>query len=96
MLIKQLPLENLPFTFQTLIDEGTLKPGWENHPQLSAFNVSAKNIQHPCPPTLNKALHPSHLDRDTWLQSYNQEYSDLQNMNVYDTISQDELATILH
>ncbi len=96
MIIKQLPLENLPFTFQTLIDEGVLQPGWETHPQLLAFNVSAQNLKHPCPPTLNKALHPSHLDRDTWFQSYHQEYSDLQNMNVYDTISQDEFQRIQH
>ena len=96
MIIKQLPLENLPFTFQTLIDEGVLKPGWENHPQLSAFNVSAKNLQHSCPPTLNKALDPSHLDRDTWLQSYTQEYSDLRNMDVYDEISQEDFRKIQH
>jgi hypothetical protein len=39
----------------------------------SANFVSAKNLLHPCPPSLLKAFHPSNPDRDIWLQSYNEE-----------------------
>ena len=65
MIIKQIPLDNLPFIFQTLIDEGTLQPGWEQHSNISAFNVSAKDLQNPCPPTLSKALLNSNPDCST-------------------------------
>ena len=41
-IIKQTPLANLMFTFQQLINDGILQPGWLNHPHCSAFNVSAK------------------------------------------------------
>ena len=69
-IIKSIPLDNLPFTFQTLITEGRLQPGWQQHPHCLAFNVSAKHLHNPCPATLSKALHESNTDRDTWLQSY--------------------------
>ncbi len=52
----QVPLQNLPFVFQTLVNENRLQPGWVNHPHCSAFNVSAKNLQQPCPPTLGIRL----------------------------------------
>ena len=95
-IIKQIPLDNLPFIFQTLINENRLQPGWINHPHCSAFQVSAKNLQNPCPPTLSKALHSSNSDRNTWLDSYKQEVSDIQNMDVYDEISIDEYDRIQH
>ena len=96
MIIKQIPLHNLPFIFQTLIDDGTLQPGWENHPHISACNVSAKDLRNPCPPTLTKALIDSNPDNDTWRRSYEQEFFDLKNMNVYDEISQHDFRQIQH
>ena len=86
-IIKDIPLPNLPFMFQTLLTEGILKPGWDHHPHISACNVSAKDLVNPCPSTLTKALLPSNQDRDTWHKSYSQEYFDLQKMGVYDEIT---------
>ena len=95
-IIKRIELDNLPFVFQTLINENRLQPGWLNHPYCSASQVSAKHLQNPCPPTLNKALHSSNNDRQTWLDSYKQEYFDIQNMDVYDEISLEEFKRIQH
>ena len=95
-IIKQELLDNLPFTFQTLISEDRLRPGWLNHPHCSAFHVSAKNLANPCPPTLSKALFHQNTDRSTWLESYQQEFHDLKNMDVYDEISTEEYRRIQH
>ena len=89
-IIKSLPLTDLPFISQTLISEGHLQPGWYNHPHCSTFNVSAKFLQYPYPPTLSKALIDTNRDWDTWLQSYEQEYFDLHNMDIYDEITHDK------
>lgn len=35
----------------------------------SACHVSAKSLQNPCPPSLQKALDPSNVDRAVWLES---------------------------
>lgn len=54
--IKTIPLPDLPFTFQTIINDNILQPGWTQHPTASAFHVSASDLQNPCPRTLSKAL----------------------------------------
>ena len=95
-IIRQEPLDNLPFTFESLIKEQRLQPGWLNHPHCSAFNVPAKSLTNECPPTLKKALHQSNVDQPTWLKSYQQEFFDLKNMDVYDEISDDEYNKIKH
>ncbi len=95
-IIKQMPPNNLPFTFQTLINENRLQPGRLNHPHCSTFHVSAKNLHNPCPPTLGKALHSSNTDKPTWLDSYKQEFFDIQNMDVYNEISPEEYCRIQH
>jgi hypothetical protein len=53
----------------------------------SANFVSAKNLLHPCPPSLLKALHPSNPDRDIWLKSYDEEKWGLNKLDVYQTIN---------
>ena len=93
-IIKNIPLPDLPFTFQTLLTEGVLRPGWENHPHISASNVSAKHLVNPCPSTLTKALTTNNKDRDTWHQSYSQEYFDLKKMEVYDEITSEQFSKI--
>lgn len=48
----------------------------------SAKHTSAKNLLHPCPPLLAKALYPSNPDQDIWLASYKEEKSGLESLNV--------------
>ena len=55
-ILKDTDLPDLPFTFQTPINAGTLQPGWDNQPYISACNVSAKDLLNPCPTSLTKAL----------------------------------------
>ena len=50
----------------------------------------------PCPPTLTKALGTSHTDKDIWKESYQQEFFDLKNMDIYDEISSSEFHRIQH
>ena len=95
-IIKIIPLSNLPFTFHTLLTEGTLQPGWDKHPQITACNVSAKHLVNPCPSTLTNALLPDNHDRDTWHKSYAQEYLDLKKMEVYDEITTEQYHKIQH
>ncbi len=64
-IIKQIPNPNLPFTYQTLINDSLLQPWWLTHPTFSAFHVSAKDLQNPCPITLTKALDSTKVDHDT-------------------------------
>eukprot|EP00804_Cyclotella_cryptica_P030371 CCRYP_011900-RA/>CCRYP_011900-RA protein AED:0.20 eAED:-0.11 QI:0/0/0/1/1/1/3/0/1923 len=91
------PLHDLPQHWTTLCADNTLLPG---HNTISSFLkpnssnnapsahfVSAKNLLHPCPPSLVKALHPSNPDRDIWLRSYNEEKGGLESMQVFERIN---------
>ena len=95
-IIKTIPLPNLPFTFQSLINENILQPGWIQQPTMSAFHVSAAHLKNPCPQSLSKALDPSSVDRQTWLDAYKEEFQGLRNMDVYDEIGTDQLNKIRH
>ena len=53
----------------------------------SANFISAKNLLHPCPPSLLKALHPSNPDRQAWLDSYNEEKGGLERLDVFERIN---------
>ena len=94
--IKQIPLPDFQFTFQTLLNENILQPGWANPPKSLAMHVSAHNLQNPCPPTLSKALDPVNVDHSTWLQSYKEEYDNLRQMNIYNEISDSQYRKIQH
>eukprot|EP00804_Cyclotella_cryptica_P016077 CCRYP_004202-RA/>CCRYP_004202-RA protein AED:0.18 eAED:-0.12 QI:0/0/0/1/0.5/0.33/3/0/1917 len=63
-----------------------LKPNSSNNAPSAHF-VSAKNLLHPCPPSLVKALHPSNPDRDIWLRSYQEEKGGLESMQVFERIN---------
>jgi hypothetical protein len=91
------PLQDLPQHWTTLCAENILLPG---HGTISSFLrpnssnnapsanfVLAKNLLHPCPPSLAKALHPSNLDRETWLRSYNEEKGGLAKLYVFERIN---------
>lgn len=77
LIIKQIPLPEFHFTYQTLINAQQLQQGWISQPTFSAFHVSANNLKNPCPTTLSKALATDNVDKDTWLYSYREEYNDL-------------------
>eukprot|EP00804_Cyclotella_cryptica_P022088 CCRYP_011573-RA/>CCRYP_011573-RA protein AED:0.27 eAED:0.27 QI:0/-1/0/1/-1/1/1/0/654 len=98
------PLTDLPQHWTTLCADNVLLPG---HNSISSFLrpnssnnapsaqfVTAKNLLHPCPPALAKALHPSNPDRDTWLQSYNEEKGGLQSMNVFERINKKQYLAL--
>eukprot|EP00804_Cyclotella_cryptica_P009045 CCRYP_003142-RA/>CCRYP_003142-RA protein AED:0.35 eAED:0.14 QI:0/0/0/1/1/1/2/0/1801 len=100
------PLHDLPQHWTTLCADNTLLPG---HNVISSFLrpnssnnapsanfVSAKNLLHPCPPSLSKALHPSNPDRDTWLKSYNEEKGGLENMDVFERINKKQYLLLKH
>ena len=95
-IIKELPLHDLPFTYQSLLNDTILQPGWINSPTFSTFHVLAHNLKNPCPTTLSKALDSSNVDKDTWHEAYLEEYNNLKGMNVYDKISSSQLRKIQH
>ncbi len=56
----------------------------------SASHVSAMDCKLTCPPSLQRALDPSHPDRDIWLASYREEKSSLQDVDTYNVITIDQ------
>ncbi len=57
----------------------------------SSSHVSAKDCELPCPPSpsLQRALDPSHPDRNTWLASYAEEKSSLIDVDTFKVITLD-------
>ena len=91
------PLPDFCHSWPTMVGKNILIPG---HTTVSSFLrpnssnnapsanfVSAKNLLNPCPPSLQKALHPSNPDRDVWLKSYLEEKGGLENLQVFDKIN---------
>lgn len=56
----------------------------------STSHVSARGCVRPCPPSLQKALDPSHPDRHTWLESYYEEKGSLLDVDTFSVISLDD------
>ena len=99
-----IPLPNFQQNWPTLVGENILIPG---HSTVSSFHrpnssnnapsanfVSAKNLLNPCPPSLQKALHPSNPDREVWLKSYLEEKGGLENLQVFDRINKKTYLTL--
>ncbi len=86
-------LSNLTSTWQDLCIEGILIPGHQSssfqqprapHNSLALANfVSAVNLKRECPCSLLTGLHPTHLNRDTWMASFCKEKSGIQSQNTY-------------
>ena len=100
----QVPLQDLPRTWSTLVGEDILIPG---HSTVSSFLrpssknnapsanfVSAKNLLGPCPASLLQALHPSNPDRETWLRSYLEEKGGLEELDVYERINKKQYLNL--
>ena len=88
------PLPNLTKTYHSLINLGILRPGWNKAPLVpTAYHVSAKDLQNPCPKNLKQALHPSNIDRHKWSLSYEEEYKGIYNYAVYDIIDKTKYNT---
>ena len=56
----------------------------------TAYHVSAKNLQNPCPKNLKTALDPTNPDSNIWHLPYQEEYKGIYDCAVYDVISQQE------
>eukprot|EP00956_Cyclotella_meneghiniana_P014787 scaffold22287_cov36-Cyclotella_meneghiniana.AAC.2 len=69
----------------TTVSSFLRRDSYNNAP--SANHVSAKNLINPCPPSLNKALHPSNPDRHVWLESYKEEKGGLEQLEVFERIN---------
>jgi transposase InsO family protein len=52
----------------------------------SASHVSAQPLVNPCPPSLQKALDPSNVDRKIWLSSYSEEKASLKDVETFEVI----------
>ena len=98
------PLPDLRRNWTALVGDDTLIPG---HGAVSSFLrpnssnnvpsanfVSAKNLLSPCPPSLQKALHPSNPDRHVWLASYQEESQGLMDHDVYERISKKDYLAL--
>jgi hypothetical protein len=55
----------------------------------TANHISTQSLQHPCPTSLQKALHPNFLDQTIWLASYEEEKHALQDIGIYKVITLD-------
>ena len=94
--IKQHKLTNYIFTFNQLINEPILIPGWNPIIAPKANLVLATKLSQPCSPTLKKALQPQNQDTPTWKASYMEEYNSLTGLDVYDEITWDDFKKIQH
>ena len=56
--------------------------------------TSAKKLLGPCQSSLIKALHPSNLDRDIWIKSYNEEKDNLSDIGVHELISKNQYLAL--
>ena len=98
------PLRNFKQSWSTLVGDDIIFPGHStvssflksqtNNSAPSANHVSAKNLLSPCPPSLEKAVHPSNPDRHIWLASYDEEKQGLIDHNVYQRISKKEYLAL--
>ena len=87
------PLPNLNKTFHSLQNLGILRPGWNVAPMVpTAYHVSARDLQNPCPKTLKEALDPTNPDKNIWTLSYEEEYKGIYNCAVYDVIDKEEYS----
>ena len=89
-------LDDLPFTWQDRVNEGTLVPGWQSSSSFlgHAFHVSAATCRHSTPGTLRKALAGDYADRPIWLDSYSEEYDALRLENVFDILTHAEYEAL--
>jgi hypothetical protein len=94
-------LPNFHTDFQCFIDDGTLVPGW--HSSISF--ICSGNTRHVLVSTLaclvppgstTKALHPLNPDKDTWYQSYKEEYDGLMLNDTFHIISEEEYNHLRH
>ena len=83
------PLPNLPTTWHELCAEGILYPG-HSISSLSRDNsanfVSAASLLRECPRSLLTALAPTHMDRETWLLSFEEEKNGIKSQDTYNVI----------
>jgi hypothetical protein len=95
-------LPNLTTTWQDLCLEGVLILGHQtssfqcphHHNRASARFVSATTLKREYPCSLLAGLHPSHPDRDTWLESFREEKSGIQSLDTYNKITLAEYRTL--
>ena len=67
----------------------SLRPSSSPHQPRKSF-VSARSLVRDCPTFLSAETHEDHLDRDTWLQSYQEEKQGLRYYSVYTLINREE------
>jgi hypothetical protein len=96
------PLPDFKHNGPSLVGNNIVLPG---HSTVSSFRqpnsftnaplanfVSVIQLLGPCPQSLQKALHPSNTDRDTWLQSYMEDTGGLEWLNVYGKINKNNVS----
>lgn len=66
-----------------------LHPNSSNNEPSANFVSSKKYLFGPCPPSLQKAIHSTNPDHDTWLKSYNEEKQGLECLDVFECIKKD-------
>jgi len=86
-------LPNLTSTWQDLCIKGVLIPGHQSSsfhcPRLihnfpmSASHVTAIHLKRECPRSLLTGLHPTHPDRNTWMESFREEKSGIKSQDTY-------------
>ncbi len=97
-----IPLPHLATTWQDLCLEGVLIPGHQTssfqcpppHNNATASFISTTILKGECPCSLLTGLHPSHPDRDTWLESFREEKSGIQSQDTYNKITLAEYCTL--
>ena len=82
------------------IQENTFDVGWSFDKARRSFgysrHVSAQNLhQNFAPPNLRTALAASNPDRDIWDAAYNEEYDNINGMEVFEEIDQEQYQRYL-
>ena len=89
------PLNDLEYSWKMRLQENTFEIGWQDGivRQIHAYgrHVSATGLRNTqAPSNLIKALWKSNPDHVIWNKAYNKEYDGLDDMNVFDLISEAE------
>ena len=87
-------LPHFQFNYQSLLYSTTLQPDLTPSTKITANHATAKSLKNPCPLSLDKAIHTINPDCSTWLQSYDEEYNGLHNLEVFEPITLDHFRSI--
>ena len=91
---------DIQYSWKMRMQENTFEIGWSDDVARRTFgliqHVSAKTLVNPvAPPNLRVVLAANNPDQDVWNNAYNEEYDNIDGMNVFKVITYQEYQQYL-